>query len=460
MIEPTPTREETPDSRSPQSQQILILSVIGGAVLLLAAVVIIVVLGLRGTDQASDATPTPTESVLPTPPPSSPAPPPSCETIISSGDVEVSVALPTLLTLRDTPFPVEPIVPEGDVWSYPADRSATAVWVCGTVINYVIGLEPTPENETLVTSLTPGDEVTLQLTSGAVLPFRFAGRGEVVAGDADALTQQQPRLTLVLTQGDTWQIATADYVAEAESIEPPPSGTLVQLGQPAQIGEAVVIVNRGHVERVEDLPPGTMYYVVEYSVENRGETPLTIDGYSMKLQDGVGNAYLLSPPGSEAGDFGPLSGEIAPGSSAQGSAGYLVPDPLPDGPLVWSFSSRAEPGAQANVSIPYESEAGGEPSVERAEVALTDAFFSSDGNTLILEGEVRNTGTETLNIEEGDIRLSSSAGLSDLFLAAPPLPWAIEPGQRQVIELQYQRPGASTVLLELLGYSFEIGGLQ
>jgi hypothetical protein len=361
--------------------------------------------------------------------------------------------------VKDAAFPVEPIIPQDQAWNYPQDRSGIAVWVCGTVVNYIIGLEPTVDNETLVTNLTPGDEIKLQLTSGAVLPFRFAGREEVTAGDEDALAQQQPRLTLVLTESGTWQIATADYVAEAESMEPPPSEGSAQLGQPVQLGDARVTVTRGHEQRSDDLTPGTMYYLVEYSVENVGETPLATDRFSMKLKDSMGNTYLLSPPGSAAGESGPLSGEISPGASAQGTAGYLVPDPLQAGTLLWVFSPHAGSEAQASVSISYEGEAGGEPSVAQVDVTLDDAFFGNDGNTLILEGVVHNTGTAPLIIEAADISLSSSAGLGELITEAPPLPWTIEPGARQVIELQYQRPDASTVLLELLGYSFEIDGL-
>jgi hypothetical protein len=387
-------------------------------------------------------------------------PAPSCETLISSGDVEVSIALPVSLTVKDTAFLVEPIVPENEAWSYPPDRSGTAVWVCGTVVNYIVGLEPTPENEALVNDLTPGDEIRLELTSGSVLPFRFAGRGEVTAGAGATLAQQQPRLTLVLPRGDTWETATADYVAEAESMELPPPEASAQPGQPVQVDDARVTVTRGHVQRTDDLPPGTTYYLVEFSVENEGEAPLAVDRFSMKLRDSMGNTYLLSPPASEAGEFGPLGGEIAPGASAQGSAGYLVPDPLPTGPLIWTFSPRAGSGAQASVSIPYEGEAGGEPSPARANVVVDDAFFSTDGNTLIIEGEVQNTGTAPLTVEEADVSLSSSAGLGELIMAAPPLPWTFEPGETRVIELQYQRPDASTVLLEFLGYSFEIDGLQ
>jgi hypothetical protein len=439
----------------------MILTMAGGAVLVLAAIAIIVVLALRATGRPSDVTPTPTEAMEPTATaPTSPVPTTACDTIISGGDVEVSIALPISLTLRDTTFPVQPMVPASQAWSYPPDRSGTAVWVCGTVVNYVIGLEPTPENETLVTALTPGDEIRLQLATGAILPFRFAGRAEVAPGDEAALAQQQPRLTLVLGRNDTWQTATADYVAEAESVEPPLSEASAQLGQPVQVGDVRLTVNRGYVQRTGDLPSGTMYYLVEFSVANEGDTPLSADRFSMKLRDGMGNTYLVSPAGSEAGESGPLSGEIAPGSSVQGSAGYLVPDPLPAGSLIWTFSPSAGSEARAGVSIPYQGEAGGEPSVTRADVTINDAFFSTDGNTLILEGEVTNRGTGPLTVEQADISLSSSAGLGDFIMAAPPLPWTVEPGEAQVIELQYQRPDASTVLLELLGYSFEIGGLQ
>jgi hypothetical protein len=95
-----------------------------------------------------------------------------------------------------------------------------------------------------------------------------------------------------------------------------------------------------------------------------------------------------------------------------------------------------------------------------AEVTITDAFLSNDGDALIIEGEVRNTGGELLTVELSHISLTSSAGMSDLRVAAPPLPWTVQPGQTQVIELQYTKPAASAALLGLLGYSFEIQGLQ
>jgi len=179
----------------------------------------------------------------------------------------------------------------------------------------------------------------------------------------------------------------------------------------------------------------------------------------MQLQDSVGNGYLFSPAASAAGEHAPLSGEIAPGATVEGTAGYLVPETLGGSALIWTFSSQPGSELRASVSIPY---AGGTGPVSaaQAEVTITDAFLSDDGDVLIIEGEIRNTGETPFTVEMDGVSLTSSAGMSDLALAAPPLPWTVEPGQTQVIELQYARPQASAALLSLLGYSFEIQGLQ
>jgi hypothetical protein len=105
----------------------------------------------------------------------------------------------------------------------------------------------------------------------------------------------------------------------------------------------------------------------------------------------------------------------------------------------------------------------GEPEPDepaRAEVFITDALLSSDKSTLLIEGEIRNIGGSPLTVEVRDIILSSSAGMGKLIMDAPPLPWTIDPGQTRVIELQFEKPDAASVLLTLLGHSFEISGLE
>lgn len=429
--------------------------------LLLAAALALAVAALigllsNGKDQAG--IPLTVTKLTPTPP-TSPLPIPSCETIISSDEVQLAMALPVSLTLGGESFPVAVTEAGEEGWSYPSDSSGSAAWVCGTVVNYVVGLEPIPENGTLLASLRPGDEIKLHLSSGTLLFFRFDERREAVpASEASVFEQFRPRLTLVLEAEDgTWQVATAEYVAESEPARPPSPETLAQPGQPVHVGDTQVTVIKGHAQQGgSDLPPGTMVYLVEFSVENVGATSLDTATFDMQLQDGAGNGYLLSPAASALGENGPLAAQVGPGSIAQGTAGYIVPQTLAGPTLIWTFSPWPGSDLRAGVGIPY---AGGKPpSAGRAEVSVTDAFL--DGASLVIEGTVRNTGEGPLAVDMDDIELTSSAGISNLRVAAPPLPWTIQPGQTQVIELQYEKPSASAALLTLMGHTFEIGGLR
>jgi hypothetical protein len=103
----------------------------------------------RGGDGGEAGIPLPVVKITATPGVSAPTPPPSpplassCETIISNGDVEIAASLPLSLTVGGDAFPVRPIISEDAGWSHPGDNSGSAVWVCGTVVNYVVVLEPT-----------------------------------------------------------------------------------------------------------------------------------------------------------------------------------------------------------------------------------------------------------------------------------------------------------------------------
>ena len=459
---PAPAPGNSSSTGRPGRAWLWVVIVVGGVFLMLLAIVLIAVLGLRSVLFKPEANPgMPLEVVRLTPAVSaSPLPSEICETIISSGDVQVAVSLPISLTLGGQTFPIVATVTGEGGWTYPAGYPGSAAWACGTVVNYVLGLEPIPENGVLLAGLRPGDEIEMRLSNGVELLFRFVEQREAATGEASVFEQIRPRLTVIWEREDgAWQVAIADYVAETEPVGSPP-GTVVQPGQPVRVGDVQVTVIRGHVERGgADLLPGTMYYLVEFSVENVGQAPVDTSAFSMRLQDGVGNGYLLSPAASAAGEYGPLSGQLAAGAVAQSTAGYLVPESLAGPTLNWTFSPGHGSELSASVDIPYAAEEQPVP-VGQAEVSITDAFLSGDGSVLIIEGEVRNAGSESFTVEMSDINLTSSAGMSDLRMAAPQLPWTVQPGQTQVIELQYTKPAASAALLSLLGYSFEIEGLQ
>ncbi len=450
-------------SKKPRRNYILIVPIVGGAILVFVAAALMLYLGVRHLFSNREENPgmpvivakvTPTAFLSPTPPP-------NCETIIGSDDVQVTVPLPTSLTVGDEQFLVTPVLPAPAGWSYPETGAGSAAWICGTVVNYVLGLEPGAENETLLADLRPGDEIKLKLSSGASLLFRFVERQETAANEPGMFSQSRPRLTLILETGkDSWQVALADYVAETEPVQPPSPGATAAPGQPVHVGDAQVTVERGHTGAIEGQPAGTTYYMVEFSVENIGTAPLASDEFGMQLQDGAGNKYALSPAASAAGEYGPLEGEIEPGDTVKGTAGYVVPDTLAGPDLTWVFTPQPGSELRASIAIPYAG-GGGEPGpAAYADVSISDAFLSAGGDLWVIEGEISNVGQAPLTVALNDVSLNSNGGTSNLRVAAPPLPWTIQPGQTQVIELQYEKPSASTALLSLLGYSFEIQGVQ
>jgi len=471
MSRSTPPSPEPARGSLSQKRWLMALPIIAGVGLLMIAVLLVIVLGLSRLLPSEEGDPgvslivtkiaaTPATPGAPTPPPT-PKAAPSCETIISSDDVSIVSSPPMSLTLGGESFPVETVLAE-EGWGYPADSSGSAAWVCGTVVNYVIALEPTTENETLLASLVSGDEIALRLSNGVVLFFSFEQQGEKGIDTMGSVFEQfEPSLTVLLEQdGGSWLVVSAAYTTRNAPVQPSPSETLANLNVPVRVGDAQVTVTDGHaLGSAPDLPAGTMYYLVEFSVENVGTTPLNADLFTMQLHDGLGNQYLLSSVASAFGDSGLLEGALAPGEVASGSAGYRVPEALAGPTLVWTFSPAPGSEVWASVGIPY----AGEPEpVEpaRAEVTITDALIGRDESILLIEGEIRNVGGSTLTVDRRDITLTSSAGMGELLADAPKLPWTIKPGETRVIELQFERPNAASVLLNVLGYSFEISGLE
>ena len=470
---PRPGGQASRRAASARSRWWLAVPTVGGTCLLLMAIALVVYLLVQGNLPSADE-PNPGMSVemtklppIPTesgPAPTMSVPLASCETIISSDDAETTASPPITLTVGSVAFSVVPVVVQGGEWEYPTDYAGTAAWVCGTVINYVLEVEPTEHNGALLADLAPGDEMALVLSSGTDLLFRFAERQDLSADDgtmSSLLAQSRPRLTVINRGGEnSWQVAIADYVAEAESARPPVTA-LARVDEPVRVEDVLLTVTKGHTIRSGiELEPETMVYLVEYAIENVGTEPWRSDWVTTQLQDGAGNRYLVSPFASAAGEYGPLpGGEVTPGAIVRGSAGYIVPEKLAGPALIWTFSPQTDARAQANVVISYQADALA-VSPDQFSVAITDVFLNLRGDVLHIEGEIRNAGDNPFAVGLSDIGLTSSAGMTELHLAAPPLPWTIEPGQTQVIELQYAKPDASAALLTLLGYSFEVQGLR
>jgi len=61
-----------------------------------------------------------------------------------------------------------------------------------------------------------------------------------------------------------------------------------------------------------------------------------------------------------------------------------------------------------------------------------------------------------------DLALLSGAagGVGELIRTEPALPWTLEPGAFQSYEIVFARPSTTSVIFRLLGWEFELTGVQ
>ncbi len=456
MSETAAPLPETPPPSRPLDRTKIVLIVAAVALLCLAWIILMVAVVLPALRAGSADEGIPLEVVRvsssPQPTPGSGVMPP----VIEVGDVPIQMATPVTLQIGEQSLPVQTALPGEDGWAGLTAVPGAAVWADGTAINYVLGLEATPENQALVDGLAVDAPLRLRLSSGTELTFRVVERQEIGRGDAGLFTQSRPSLTLILLGDEGWTALFADFDTAAEPT-PQAEEPVAEIGQQVQIGDLRITVLDGYALSDQgDAQPGTMYFLVEYTIQNTGSAPLDSANFVMELVDRQGGRYPHSPSIAVWGDSGPLTGEIAAGAEVQGSAGYLVPADLSGPALTWVFHPIPGSDVRASFGIPYTP-----PVITPVlpEVEVTQAFLGEGDEMLHVVAQIVNPGSAPLTVAASDVFLSSSAGAGELRAAAPPFPWTIAAGDRAEVELQFSRPNASSCVVTILGYTFEISGL-
>ena len=459
MSQPDAVQPEPPVPGSRPRGKLLPITIVAGAagaVVLLVLAVLFFMLVVRPMLFPARSAGIPLEVVRVSPSTSPlPYPPPP---VAEVGDSQVALPVPVTLEVGGESFTVQSSAPDEATWTSPSLPSTSAVWVYGTVVNYVLGLEATAENQGLVEEVRSGDSIRLRLSSGAQLTFRVTRQETVRPDDPSIFLQSRPGLTLVLLgDEDAERLALFSEFDRAEEPTPEAGGPTTSVGQPVQVGAVQVTLSEGHAERGGgDVPAGMMVYLVEFSLQNTGQSPLDPAGLVMELVDGVGNRYQPSLSASQRGRFGPLLQGVVPGGSADGTAGYLVPEGLVGPTLTWVFGPQATSELRARFAIPYVP-----PPVADTlpEVTVREAFLGEGGEILHVVARIRNVGSSDLAATAADVSLSSSAGPGELRVAAPPFPWTVAADQSREVELQFLRPEASSCVVTILGYTFEVSGL-
>ncbi|MCA9942280.1 MAG: DUF4352 domain-containing protein [Anaerolineales bacterium] len=426
-------------------------------VALLAVIVLSVVLVRQGRTDDADAdvagTPTPfggSESAL--------GGDPLVVGMSDSTTISVTLDSPITLSLPTQQFNVQTQVIGADgTWTPAAGEPGTAVWVYGSIVNYVVGLPTSDENRALLEGLAPGDEMTLATRGGTRYRFSFNSRTSVPVTNRDIFAQTTPGITLVLlgSEGSERLVVNGRYVVEESSGQ---ADNVVGLGETAQLENVQITVNSTtYIADRAEVPPGFALFVVDFQVQNVGLSAIDSSVLQLGLVDASGNQYVLNPQGTQLGNYPALSGFLNANQVAQASAGYQIPLGLESDTLSWVVTN-SNSGAQVYVTLPF---TGGSAAAAGSTISLARVEISTDLTGLILGGQVTNLGTQPLVITESDVALQGQDGAVYLLLSTnPPFPWPVPPGQTLQFFLTYQRPPSDTAVFRVLNQGFQLTNLR
>jgi hypothetical protein len=432
----------------------------GIALMALLAVVVLSVILIQGRDDGVDTavsgTPTPfgsgEDGLL------------SGEPLVvgmsDSATISVTLDAPVTLSLPGQQFNVQTqIIGADGTWTPALDGEAvgTAVWIYGSIVNYVVGLPDSEANRALLEGLTPGAEMMLSTRGGTRYTFSFNNRTTVPVTNRDVFAQTTPGITLVLlgSEGTERLVVNGRYVvAETNN----PAGNVVGLGETAQLENVQLTVNSTtYIADRPEIPPGFALFVVDYQLQNVGLTALDSGSLQLSLIDSLGNQYAVSPLATQLGNFPTLTGFLNANQVSMASAGYQIPLGLESDTLSWVVTNSRS-GAQVYVSLPF---TGGSAAAAGSAVSLVRVEVSTDLSSLILGGQVTNLGTQPVVITESDVSLQTQDGSIYLLLSTnPPFPWTVPPGQTLQFFLTYQRPPADTAVFRVLNQGFQLTSLR
>ena len=442
-------------SQSTTSNRLVIaLGVIAGLALL--GVIILTVLLFRDRQTADSqpvATPTPFAETAPI----------NSDSFVTglTGTESVSVTLdaPLELFVGSKSFAVrgEQVPSSGD-WSPTLSGDAQAVWVFGSIVNYVVGIADSDENRALLENLQPGDEMSMRTQLGTTLTFAFETHQVVSRQNTDVFRQTRPGISIFLvgSDGDERLVVNGRHiVTEADNS----FGNVIGLGETAQLEDLQFSVpSVSYVPERPEVPAGFAFFQVDFDVQNVGLTAFDTSTLEFTLVDSVGNRYALNPVASQVGNYPALSGFLNSGAIVPATAGYQIPIGLSSDALSWVVT-KVDTGTQLQVTIPFTSNPV--TGSQSTQITLNRAEVGTDLTTLLLGGQITNLNTQPIVVTAEEIELLGADGAAYLLLSTnPPLPWSVGAGETFQFNLIYQPPVTETAVFTIFNQSFQLAGFR
>lgn len=415
-----------------------------GAVGIAFILLVVAAIQLIGGPTTEKPTPTPTPTCVG---PNCPVP-------------QQSPLIPNKLYVRDRTFEITPVAVQKGKWPVSTNDDGSATWVFGSLVNYLIGLPNTSENKDLLQALSEVDAITLELSDGQTVDFKFDAQQLVSPNDEKIFSQQHPGLTLLLLGDDAAQrlVVTANYDVDKSEANRSVPGNVVAINTPVEIGPVRVKALNGRlVENAPGIPVGSAFYLVDFTAENIGEDALNVADFEFELMDYARQKYKLSDTASKLGPNPPPSGQLLPGLSGTFTTGFEVPSNITGPILTWIFKPNASFKGQASVAVPL---LGPTPTPDpraQAQVQISQAYYTPDQSEIVVVGSVTNPTMSIIPVGPADIVLSTPEGvLATMNNADPGLPWRVNPNDTLNFTLHFSRLPSRTAILKILSNSFEL----
>jgi hypothetical protein len=408
------------------------------------------------SDRTSTPTPFPTTAASPEEPASNE---PLVVGISDTDTISVSVDVPVFLSVGGQKLAVRTQVIGSDGQWNPLDGGEkTVAWVYGTIVNYVLGMPDSDANRALFGELTPGESMVLTTRAGVDYTFNFSSRETVESNNSDIFTQTTPGLTLVLSgaEGAERTVIKGRYVVpEATGSSGSP---VVELGETTQLDDIqLTATGASYVLDRPEAPSGFAFYMIDYQIQNVGLSALDTSILQLVLMDNLGNQYAVSPAASQIGNHPPLAGFMNSNQNVEATAAYQVPIGLNSAALNWIIS-RSDTNGQVQVTVPF---SGGSEVIEGTDITLNRAEVSADLTSLVLGGQVTNSGEQPVLVTEGNVTLTTDDGSAYLILSTnPPFPWTVASQQTVQFQVSFQWPLAEgSATFTVLNQSFALNSL-
>ncbi len=369
------------------------------------------------------------------------------ETITQSLDIPVSIKLG-----GQTFIVVPQVVNDGGQFA-PDEGEDTAVWLYGTIVNYVLLFNDSDNNRLLLEQIAPGNRIILRTQSGKEVPFTFASRETVPADDATVYSQTSPGLTMILASSDGESHLVVTGLYDLDAVSQSAAQSIAELGEPVQLDDLQVTAT-GAVYQLADASTGFANYLVDFQVQNMSLTAVDTASLTYLLIDDFGNKYVYNAAVSQLGNNPPLTGFLNASESRMATAGFQIPIGLSSAQLRFVITHGA---AQVLITIPFQNSAA----VDGANITLLAVTVSPDLTTIALTGQINNLGDQAILVNESDVSLITNDGTVYWLLSTnPPFPWTIGPGQTIPYSVSFQLPAIEPATFTILNQPFELTALH